>query len=183
MWQDTVDLGWNGDGRAVGDGPWAFGSKNPDFVQSPSVSKDCPTSVQFHISLTIVTSLWYMLPNYEYLTVTRSLTCDQMLLRWPDTVDRRWVGNGRAVGNGPWAFHSINPDYVQTPSVSKDCPISVQFHFFTFKSSKCEPWALFPKSKVCQEIVQRGKMPYFQFVWTDFWQSLDLPVKTVSKRL
>ena len=117
-----------------------------------------------------------MLPNYEYLTVTRSLTCDQVLLMLPDTVDVRWVGDGRWAMGFRQHKSRLCPESIRVQSLSN-------FNFFTFKSSKCEPWVLFPKSKVCQEIVQRGKMPYFQFVWTDFWQSLDLPVQTVSKCL
>ena len=85
--------------RWVGDGPWAFGSKNPDFVQSPSVSKDCPNLCPIpHFSnycdqlVTYVTKLWI-------------LDCDQVINMWPNVtkvtrhswskVGWRWAGSGR----------------------------------------------------------------------------------------
>ena len=65
--------------------------------------------------------------------------CDQIVLMLPEKVDLRWVGNGRAEGDEPWAIGGINPDFVQILSMSNDCPITEQFLFFAFKMSKHEP--------------------------------------------
>ena len=55
------------------------------------------------------------------------------------------------------------------------------FQFCSFKNSKCEPWGLFGKSKVCPVFVQLEKMQYFQIYWTVFGQGLDLCVQSPSK--
>ena len=82
--------------------------------------------------------------------------------------DGLWT-KSKAVDDGPWAFGSINPDFVQILSMSNDCPISDQFQFFLL--SKCQnmnPENFVFNSKVCQETVQRGKMQYCQIDCTEF---------------
>ena len=95
----------------------------PESVRVKRLSNLCPIP---HFSNYCEQFVIYV-TRLSIFTVTRSLTWDQMLLMRPDTVDLRWVGNGQAVGDWPRAFGSINPDFVQSPSVSKHCPISVQF--------------------------------------------------------
>ena len=95
--------------------------------------------------------------------------CDQILLLLPEKVDLRWVGNGRAEGDEPWAMAigNINPDFVQILSMSNDCPMSVKFQFFS-KFQNINPEHFIFKSKVCQETVQRGKMQYLELYWIEF---------------
>ena len=84
---------------------------------------------------------------------------------WPaDTVDLSWFCDGRAVGVGTVAFGSINPNLVQSPFVSKDCPLSVQFQFFLL--SKAQSLALFPQVQSMLRNCPERKNAIFS-TWSD----------------
>ena len=88
---------------------------------------------------------------------------------------RRWAGTGSR------AMYSLNPDFVQSLSTSKVCLTFVQFPNFFFKNPKYEPWVWKLEVQSLSNVCPERKIALFQFGWTRFGQSLDMPVQCMSK--
>ena len=79
-----------------------------------------------------------------------------------------------------------NRCFSKVHTVSKVCPFHefVQslsnIQFWYFKSSKYEPWTLFPRSKVCPDTVQCKNWHDFKLIRTEFGQVVDFYIQSLS---